>query len=136
MKNAILLSVIALLFSFVPKAHALVRELAKCTTSDGQYNIVVMDNQGIGPVRTSRIGATITRADGSLVATYPVELFKGPHSISFGRPHFLDIPTQGKLFLLSGPSTNFRHYSVRAQSDDALISDDDLSCTVFLGRTL
>ena len=133
MKKLSALLALALIVSSVSAStsHALVRKLADCVTSDGAYRITIMDNQGIGPIRKSNPGATITHSDGSLVGTYPVEFFRGPQSISFGRPHYIDSATKGKLFVLSGPSTNFRHYSVRAMSDDATISDDDLKCSLF-----
>jgi hypothetical protein len=60
--------------------------------------------------------------------------------VSFGRPHYQDTATRGKDFVLSGPSTNFHNYTLRAEMNvghnTGLVSDDNLSCSVFGGRVL
>ncbi|MGZ6467786.1 MAG: hypothetical protein ACXWQJ_10860, partial [Bdellovibrionota bacterium] len=92
------------------------------------------DNQGIGHIRRSHIVAAIAGGRGRVLATYPAELYTGIDSISFGRTHYQDVATRGRNFLLSGPSTNFRHYSIRARIQGRLLVDDNLRCSVFVGR--
>lgn len=135
MKKMMGLMLVALISSTT--CHALVKELALCTTSDGQYTVSVQDNQGIGPVRTSYITASVYDSNDKVVASYEAEEFRGVHSISFGRPKYQDTATAGKGFLLEGPSTNFKHYSLNVEMNaggkSGRVSNDDLNCSVFGG---
>jgi hypothetical protein len=138
MKNfslALLLSALTSL-ALPSVSHALVFQLALCTTADGRHQISVQDNMGTGPNRSSHIGAFITNGRGVQVGSYEVELYKGVHSPSFGRPHYQDVATKGKVFLLEAPSTNFRHFSVHARIKGAMLADDNLNCSVFNGNVL
>jgi len=128
-------AVLAALSVSVP-SFALVRELASCVTTDGQYTVTVEDNQGIGPVRKSNVGARVEDADGNTLASWAVEVDTRPHSISFGRPGYIDTQTMGQEFNLRGPSTNFHKYSLSAKWDSGEISDAQLNCTVFGGTIL
>jgi hypothetical protein len=122
---------------FTPiKGHALVIELALCSTATGEYRISVLDNQGIGPVRVSHISASITNSGGVVVATYPAEIFRGIQSVSFGRPKYQDIASSGSAFLLEGPSTNAKNYILHAVVQGAQIADTNLNCAVFGGAIL
>ena len=132
-------SVVAVAFMAAP-AHALVREIAKCTTANGKYEVSVQDNQGIGPIRKSNMGAVVEDANGTVVASYKVEPFQGIQSASFGRPKIQDSATKGGAFLLEGTSTNFKNYvlHVKLNSNGArrVIADANLNCSVFGGIVL
>jgi hypothetical protein len=138
MKNflLILLATSSAALALPSTSHALVMTLASCTTADGTYQVSIYDNQGIGFQRKSNISASITIDGNTVVGSYPVELYQGMSSASFGRAHYQDTATQGKFFLLEGPSTNFRHYSLHATLDGNEIADDNLTCTVFGGKVL
>ncbi|MGZ3744850.1 MAG: hypothetical protein ACXWRE_04755 [Pseudobdellovibrionaceae bacterium] len=122
------------------KSFALVQELALCSTSDGKYTVSVSDNRGTGPVRTSSILANVTNSEGTLIARYKAEEFKGMRSISFGRQKYQDVVTKGSAFSLEGPSTNFPHYSLKVELNvgetTGEIIDDNLNCNVFGGIVL
>jgi len=139
-KSASLFVAAFTLLSSVP-SFALVRELDQCTTRDGQFSVSVMDNQGIGPVRTSNVFATVRDSSDEIVASYKVTEKTGPMSISFGRAQMIDTQTGGSLFDLAGPSTNFRTISllVKLQSGPhagQVLKEDGLGCTIFNGTLL
>ena len=126
----VLVSLIAMVAS---SSQALVREMALCHTSDGKYQVSVQDNQGIGPVRTSHLYTYIQDQTGGTVGSFDTEVDTRPHSISFGRFTYEDKKTQGRLFQLSGPSTNFQNYILEAQIEGGKISDHNLDCEIFPG---
>ena len=136
MKNAFLVLVLASCSLFSIESHALVRTLANCLMKKGPYRVAVLDNQGIGPERVSHVVASLTDVEGKVVAQFPAELYRGPHSASYGRPHYEDVATQGKQFLLEGPATNVRHYSVHAIVNGAVVQEDGLECAVFGGAVV
>jgi hypothetical protein len=98
--------VLAILTQAAP-ASALVKMDLNCKTSDGKYTVVIEDNQGIGPVRTSHLYAMITNAEGITVGNYAVTL-DNPimRSISFGHASYLSSEDRGQSFDLALPSTN------------------------------
>ncbi len=112
-------------------SHALVRELALCSTANGQYQVSIFDNQGIGLGRTSQIYANITDQNGNVVASYKAEVRKGIQSASFGRPTFQDVASAGAAFSLAGPSTNFHNFILHAQLKDRVLSDSQMKCSIF-----
>lgn len=133
MKNTVIVLLLSLVMSH--PAFALVRLLANCTTPD-QYTVQVVDNQGIGPIRTSNIGGVIRDPQGVPVAVYKLEVVRRG-SVSFGRSGYEDAVSHGASFLLLGPSTNFQHHSVTAQTNTGgnsfTLQSDDLYCSVFGG---
>jgi hypothetical protein len=112
-------------------SHALVRELALCSTMNGQLQVSIFDNQGIGLKRESQINAVITDQNGNTLATYKTEIKNTIRSASFGRPTFQDVETAGAAFSLAGPSTNFHNYILHAQIQGRVISDSQMKCSVF-----
>jgi hypothetical protein len=130
------LATLTTLLTSVP-SYALVRMVDSCETPDGKYQVLVEDNQGIGPVRTSHLSAEVRDAGSDAVlASYPVTEDNPPiHSISFGHIEWKDTATDGKDFRLVGPSTNFRTISVYATLDNGQqIMEKNLKCSVFNGR--
>ena len=121
-------------------AHALVRELALCSTADSHYQVSVQDNEGIGFVRTPHLSANVIDSSGKIVASYEAEVFHGIQSISFGRSKYQDSATSGEGFTLEGPSTNFKNYilnvKMNVNGESSVISDADLSCSVFGGTVV
>ncbi len=117
---------------------ALVRELAKCVTGDGRYQISVQDNQGIGRHRVSHLSAQVITSENIVVATYKVKTNADQiRSPSFGRFEYQDIGTRGASFNLGGPSTNFRNYILSVKIQGGLIvKDQDLACSIFKGVIL
>jgi hypothetical protein len=98
----------------------------------------VVDNQGIGPDRTSYPGVTVTEsATGQVVATYAVD---GRMPPGMARPLYQDQATGGSLFLLLGPSLKAKGYQLNvkfnANGATGLLSDPNLTCTVFGGAVL
>ena len=68
-------------------AFGLVREVHSCTTSDGKYTVTVMDNQGIGPVRTSHFFGTIKNSNDDVVGSYELKFVEpGVGPVSFSTP--------------------------------------------------
>ncbi len=109
-------------------SFALVRLLDSCQTSNAQYKISILDNQGTGRVRTSNFGATITDSQGNVVGSYALKGERGM-SISFGRFQYLDSASNGASFRLAYPSTNFRFTTFKAVlSNGTTVSDDNLRC--------
>jgi hypothetical protein len=135
-----LLACLALTALSTSASLALVREIADCTTSQGMYKINIADNQGIGFNRSSNLKATVSSASGTLLASFPVKPGPTIRSASFGRQQYLDTASNGGAFTLSGPSTNFRHYSINAKfnsNGNAMnLSDDNLQCRIFGGVVL
>lgn len=125
----------ASLFASVP-SFALVIEVARCSTADGKYLISVIDNLGIGPVRTPNYHAVVRDANNREIAgTYPV-LKRRDLSISFGRVHYLDKQTSGRHFDLAGPSTNFHNYILKTELQNGFyrgtfIDDKAVHCSMF-----
>jgi hypothetical protein len=134
MKPSSLLIAAALIVPSV--SHALVRELANCSSRDGQYAVHITDNQGIGLKRTSHITAAISDANGTVVGPIEARLHLGMKSASFGRTTYEDTETAGQLFTLKGPSTNFRRYDLNAAVNGQVLALNDLVCTVFNGVVL
>jgi len=133
MKTISTILVLASISMFSNISHALVREMATCQTADKQYQVTVMDNEGIGPVRTPHYGATIYNAEGEVLASYSVESNAGqPRSISFGQDMYFDEQTKGQEFKLAFGSTNFRHITLVAVLDNGTkLSETDLVCQNF-----
>jgi hypothetical protein len=128
MKKLIVLSAAIVLNS--ASSFALVRLVTNCKTSDGLYAVVITDNQGIGPVRTSNFGASINDQDGNTIASYAVQPDDGIRSISFGRQKYLDKETDGHKFSLAFPSTNYRHTSLLAVLPDGqVLRDENMACS-------
>lgn len=113
-------------------SHALVRELASCRTQDGAFSIMVTDNQGIGFPRESHIGAMIRNSSGAPIATYEAKE-RHTRSQSFGREQYVDVATEGDLFVLEGPSTNDRNYNFKAIINGVAVTGQALNCSVFGG---
>ncbi len=116
-------------------AFGLVREVALCHTTDGQYSVSIVDNQGIGFPRESHFSATITNSDDETVGKYaPLTYVKSSHSISFGHPSYIDTETKGGRFRLDYRSTN-TPYRVIAQLEDGreirYVNRGEVSCQVF-----
>ena len=129
MKTLILTSLLATLFSM--PSHALVQLVNSCQTSNGLYQIEIINNQGIGPVRSDNLGASIQDREGNVVASFSVEKYAGIQSISFGRQKFIDIATKGQDFTLAFPSTNYRHISINATlADGTQIDDENVTCNL------
>ena len=105
-------------------AFALVALKADCTTSDGKYQVHVYDNQGIGPDRSTHLGASVQDRDGKVMAAFPL-IYDNPRirSISFGTSTFEDTNTLGRNFSLTTGSTNFGPH-LRAKLDRGGKIDD------------
>ncbi len=125
-----LAGLLILLSMYALPSHALVRMISDCKTSDQQYRVTIVDNQGIGFPRTSHYGAMISDVNGNEVGSYALASNEGqPKSASFGRDMFYDIQTQGQEFSLSFPSTNYRHTSLLAHLPNGqVLSDENMSC--------
>jgi hypothetical protein len=104
--------------------------LALCTTADKKYTITVDEED-------SKMHASITQG-GRVVASYKAERHRGPTSVSFGRPTFQDINTEGQVFVLQGPSTNMRNYildaRIKVKGYEIRLTDKHLSCSIFVGH--
>lgn len=88
-------------------AFGLVREVHSCTTSDGKYTVTVMDNQGIGPVRTSHFFGTIKNSNDDVVGSYELKFVEpGVGPVSFRHADYKDKATDGKKFDFAEASTN------------------------------
>lgn len=109
-------------------SHALVRLVKSCETADGQYQVTVTGNQGIGEVRLAVYGAQIYDNQGNLLTSYSVHQEK-IGSASFGRHNFIDNQTEGKLFNLALPSTNAPQTDLTAVlADGTVLNEKNLSC--------
>ncbi len=131
MKNLALLALVSVLQ--VSPAFALVRMVEACHTSNGEYSISIIDNQGIGPVRKSHYVATVSDSTGNPIASYNVNPPPAVQSASFGRSPYTDVLTQGHQFSLAFPSTNFNHTSVLfAIQNGNVYRSDDVVCNHLL----
>ena len=131
-----LVSIVTLGALIIPATgHALTSEIVRCTTPDGQYQITVLDNQGTSFERSSHMSATIKFKNGVVVASYPVQRFLEIGSVSFTRPTFVDIATNGAQFKIAGASTNARNYIFAAQTSTGPMANDSLDCSRFSGVT-
>jgi len=112
------------------QSHALVRLVADCQSANNLYRVVIMDNAGIGPVRTPNLRATIRNAQGDVLAAYAVnenEL----KSTSFGAPTYIDRATGGKQFRLWLGSTNSPRQTVSAALNDAVRLSSEVRCKIY-----
>lgn len=110
-------------------AYALVQVVNQCQTSNGAYRLMIVNNEGIGPDRTLSYSAEIYNDQDRVVGVYPLKQVTGVHSISFGRPQFVDARTGGEDFHFYGPSTNFRNIILKAKlRDGTALFDDNLKC--------
>lgn len=105
MKNLIALSAFAALALQTAPAFGLVRVIANCTTNDGKYSVLVSDNQGIGPVRTSHFSAVIKDDRDEVVGSYGPLNETNFHSISFGHKSYVS-QDGAPEFYFGLPSTN------------------------------
>ena len=86
MKNSMIaLAALTLITAVSSSSFALVFVAINCKTADNNYTIRVIDNEGIGPVRTPSLVGSVTDMNGNVVASYPVTKTTGPMSASFGR---------------------------------------------------
>jgi len=116
------------LFATLP-SHALVRLVSRCESANGQYQVTVTGNQGIGEVRLEVYGAQIRNEEGEMLASYSVHAKRDP-SISFGRNHYIDSATEGKSFDLAYGSTNDRTILLSAVlGDGTKLNLEGLTCT-------
>lgn len=110
-------------------SQALVQRLGVCDTPDGNYRIMIFNNEGIGIEREAHYGAAIYDEQGQVRASYPVTA-KHIGSISFGRKHYLDTAQQGQQFDLAFGSTNFHNIYIKAQLDNGeTLVADNLECS-------
>ena len=127
MKKLLLLSVLVTMYS-VP-SHALVSMVVKCETQDGDYSVSILNNQGIGLVRSNNLEAVIYDKNETVVASYTVNPPPLIQSVSFGRSPYLDQKTNGQIFSLAFPSTNYKHTSLLAVlADGTKVSDENMTC--------
>lgn len=112
-------------------SYALVRVVEDCQTSNGQYRIVILDNEGIGRDRTPALSADVYEGD-KQVASYALKAVR-VGSTSFGRWHYLDQQSMGERFDLAGPSTNARNVILHAivGANSVVVEDDNLNCHNF-----
>jgi hypothetical protein len=131
--------VVAACFASFP-CYALVRVVADCSTSDGQYAVSVFENQGIGPVRKPHLIAQIVDSNKNIVANYQLEMDKSGRSGGFERVQYRDLLTHGVSFSLQGTSSQFPYFSLAAEINvdrsSKHITDDEMSCRVFEGTPL
>lgn len=119
-------------------SYALVLLVNSCETPDGQYSVVVTDNRGTGPVRTSHLAGAVRDAEGKTLGSWEVtEVKQAARSASFGHQEWRDSDTDGANFRLTGPSTNFPYVSVSASlaSGEQLVRKN-LRCSVWNSRVL
>lgn len=123
-------------FVFSSQSFALVALKAQCTTVDGQYQVNIVDNQGIGPIRSSNLGVTVLDSDGQVVASYGL-IYVNPlmRSVSFGTSVFKDKDTNGQNFSLTTGSTNFGPRLMVKLTDGthtgSVITDDKIECKFY-----
>ena len=118
MKNLIYFCMLAGSIMAATSASALVKLIADCSSADGRYKLVIMDNKGIGMERESHFVATLKNADDVAVGTY--NLIKKAPAIgptSFRHVELLDAATLGQAFSFAFPSTN-TPYALRATLND------------------
>lgn len=130
--------VVSLLGSLMVGAtsQALVMEMATCQTHDNMYRVTIMNNEGIGPVRTPNYGATVYNVRGEVLGGYAVRPMQG-FSVSFGQFQYVDAQSQGQRFDLGFGSTNFRHISLRAVLNNGqVINEMDPACHVYNQATV
>lgn len=109
-------------------SQALVERLGVCDTTDGNYQIVIFNNEGIGIPRETHLGVEIYDNQEQLQAEYAVET-RHIGSISFGRKHYLDAAEHGQKFDLALGSTNFHNIYVKADLDNGTtLVEDNLQC--------
>jgi hypothetical protein len=98
-------------------SFGLVRMVESCQTSDGKYQVSIMDNQGTGMVRSSHYGATVQDENGNNLGTYDLKYIPKFGSVSFGHSSYVDQETGGKKFDFALPSTNTPYSIVAALSN-------------------
>ena len=111
-KLSVILSLVAIA-AVSSTSFGLVRVVATCQTSDNLYRVSVIENDGIGPVRTPSLGAVCYNANNEVIATYPVTRSTSP-SVSFGQTMYFDTASHGNRFMLAFGSTNYRHITLKA----------------------
>jgi len=128
-KITVFSSIVAGLILQGQTSQALVERLGVCQTTNGNYQIVVYNNQGIGTDRdTTNLGVEIYDSQGQQQAQYAVET-RHIGSVSFGRKHYMDTAEHGQKFDLALGSTNFHNVYVKADlnNGDTLV-ENNLEC--------
>jgi hypothetical protein len=125
-----LLALALLISMYSVSSYAIVHVVHDCKTSDNQYRVLILDNQGIVPNHTDNLYATIADKNGSIVNSFAVQSNEGTiMSSSFGRIMYTDTKTQGQRFSLAFPSTNYRHTSLLVMMEGrSVLNDENLIC--------
>ena len=115
------------LLAMASKSHALALMVANCET--GRLKIEIVSEGAPGRVPT--LTATIFDTDHPF-EKLRVQERRGFRSASFGRKTYEDTETEGQRFLLQGPSTNYRAYSISVtpKIGNSIVLDD-INCPQF-----
>ena len=128
-KLSVILSLVAIV-AVSSTSFGLVRVVTTCQTSDNLYRVMVLANEGIGPVRTAALSAVCYNANNEVIANFPISTNAGEmKSASFGRTMYFDTASHGNRVMLAFVSTNYRNTTLKAvMQNGSTLSEMDPVC--------